>query len=257
MTDVKSANVLYLEGKYEEAAAAYLRGAEQGDAECAHNYAFCLLLGSGVERNAALAKSYFVFASGSVPAAAYNLAVMYLHGTGTPKNYRKAYDYMYDAARGGILEAQAYLGIAHTLGSLFEPDIVSISLIPYHTPIRLDAVPMLDGDVMWDESDEEARIAAVREDARAAFEWFRVAASHPSDYVEDMAAKSKYLYARCFLDGLGTDFNRDRANSLMLLAAKEGSEEARYYLETSAPYMLASLDDPELIEKIRRTERLG
>lgn len=257
MTDVKSANVLYLEGRYSEAAMAYLAGAEEGDAECAHNYAYCLLMGIGVERDAALAKSYFVFASGAVPAASYNLAVMYLHGTGVPKNYKKTYEYMYDAARGGILEAEAYLGIAHTIGSLFEPDVVCISLIPYHTQIRLDERLYLVGDVSWDENDEEARIAAVREDAREAFEWFRLAAAHPTDYVEEMAAKSKYLYARCFLDGLGTDFNRDRANSLMLVAAKEGSREAAYYLETDAPYMLASLDDPELIEKIRRTERLG
>ncbi len=257
MPDVKRANVLFLEGRCAEAAAMYRDGASQGDAECAHNYAYCLLFGIGVPKEPSLAKSYFVFASAKVPAASYNLAVMYLHGTGVPKNYKKTYEYMYDAARGGIIEAEAYLGIAHTLGSLFEPDVVCISLIPYHTEIRREERPLLDGDAPWDESDEEAKIAAVREDHRAAFEWFRLAASHPSDYVEDMAGKSKYLYARCFLDGLGTDFDRDRANSLMLLAAKEGSPEAVYYLETDAPYMLASLEDTELIEKIRRLERLG
>ena len=245
-----------MEGNYAEAASMYLAGAESGDAECAHNYAYCLLYGMGVERDAALAKSFFVFASGRIPEASYNLAVMYLHGTGVPKNYKKTYEYMYDAARGGMIEAEAYLGIAHTLGSLFEPDVVCISLIPYHTPIKREEGLLLDGDVEWDESDEEAKIAAVREDHREAFEWFEIAARHPSDYVEEMAGKSKYLYARCFLDGLGTDFNRDRANSLMLVAAKEGSEEAAYYLKTDAPYMLESLEDSELIEKIRRTERL-
>ncbi|MBQ7363428.1 MAG: sel1 repeat family protein [Clostridia bacterium] len=257
MPDVKSANVLFLDGRYREAAAMYAEGASDGDAECAHNYAYCLLYGIGTEKNEQLAKSYFVFASAKVPAASYNLAVMYLHGTGVPRNYKKTYEYMYDAARGGIIEAETYLGIAHTLGSLFEPDVVCISLIPYHTEIMREEGLLLDGEVAWDESDEEAKTAAVRQDPREAFEWFKLAAAHPSDYVEDMACKSKYLYARCFLDSLGTDFNRDRANSLMLVAAKEGSREAAYYLETDAPYMLASLDDVQLIDKIRRLERLG
>ena len=257
MYDVKHANVLYLDGRYSEAAEIYREGASEGDAECAHNYGHCLLFGIGVERDPVLAKRYFMLASGRIPASLYNLAVMYLHGTGVPKNYKKTYEYMYDAARGGIIEAETYIGIAHTIGSLFEPDVIAISLIPYHTEIKREEGFLLDGEVEWDEDDEEAKISAVREDHRSAFEWFRAAAAHSSDYVEDMSRKSKYLYARCYLDGLGTDFDRDRANRLMLVAAKEGSSEAIFYLETDAPYMLESLNDVVLIDKIRRTERLG
>lgn len=257
MPEVKTANVLFMDGRYEEAAEAYLEGAEDGDAECAHNYAFCLLYGYGVPRDPALAKSYFVFASVRVPEAAYNLAVMYLHGVGVAKNYAKTYEYMHDAACGGVIEAMAYLGIAHTLGSLFEPDVVCISLIPFHKGISREEGLLLDGEVDFDEKDENARVSAVREDARSAFEWFGHAARHSSDYVEDISAKSKYLYARCFLDGLGTDFDLNRGNALMLTAAKAGSDEAVYYLQTQAPYMLASLDDPVLLAKIKKQEKLG
>ena len=257
MPDVKIANVLFMDGRYAEAAELYCDGAKDGDAECAHNYAFCLLYGYGVPRDPKEAKSYFVFASERVPEAAYNLAVMYLHGLGVKKNYSKVFGYMHDAARGGVTEAMAYLGIAHTLGSLFEPDVVCISLIPFHKGIRREEGLLLEGEVGFDEEDENARMSAVREDVHAAFDWFKNAAKQPSDYTEEISAKSKYLYARCFLDGFGTDFDLNRGNSLMLVAAKAGSDEAVYYLETQAPYMLASLNDPVLLEKIKKQERLG
>ncbi len=256
MIDVKTANVLYLDGNEAGAAEMYLDGAKDGDAECAFNYAYCLFRGRGVERDYRSAKSFFVFASEKIPEAYYNLALMYLHGIGVKRSYRLAMEYMNDAARAGIIEAQLYLGVAHTIGSVFEPDVVLISRIPYHTA-EYGTGALLEGEVAFDEADEEERVRAVRLDHKTAFEWFRAAAAHPSDYVEDMARKSKYLYARCFIDGLGTDFNRDKGNALMLLAAGEGSEEAVYYLTTEAPYVLDKLGDTEYLENIRRTERLG
>ena len=72
----------------------------------------------------------------------------------------------------------------------------------------------------------------------------------------ELAVQGKYLYARCFLDGLGTDFNLERGNNLMLLAAADGSQEALSYLMTEAPYMLDKLDMSR-IEQIRKIERLG
>ena len=256
MIDVKTANVLFLDGEYKRAVQMYLDGAREGDAECAFNYAYCLYRGIGVMTDLKAAKSFFAFARERVPEASYNLAVMYMHGAGVARNYRTAIEYMEDAARAGVIEAELYMGVAHTIGTVFEPDVVLISKIPYHTA-EYDSTPLIEGDVRDTEADEEDRIRAVRLDHKSAFEWFRVAAKHPSDYVEDMARKSKYLYARCFIDGLGTDFNRDRGNALMLLAAKDGSEEAAYYLTTEAPYVLDKLDDTDFLENIRKIERLG
>ena len=254
MFDLNRAKVLFLDKEYERAAQMFYEGAAEGNAEAAFNYAYCLMNGYGVERDPALAKSFYTFASANVGEAAYNLAVMYLHGNGVKRNYRKTLEYMRDAAELGVIEAQLYLGVAYTLGSLFEPDIVSISLLPYHIPEYNAGGTYIEGDVPDYEADEEARIAAVRQDPVGAFSWFRTAAKHSPDYVEELSLKGKYLYARCFIDGLGTDFNRDRGNGLMLLAAKDGSPDALAYLETEAPYVLENLKNGELIKRIRHVE---
>ena len=257
MFDLNTAKVLFLDGEYERAAQMFYEGATEGNAEAAFNYAYCLMNGHGVERDPALAKTFYTFASHSVGEAAYNLAVMYLHGNGVKRNYRKTFEYMQDAAELGVIEAQLYLGVAFTLGSLFEPDIVSISLIPYHTPEYNAPGMYIEGDVPDYEADEDARIAAIRQDQHSAFSWFRIAAKHSPDYVEELSGKGKYLYARCFIDGLGTDFNRDRGHALMLLAAKDGSAEALAYLETEAPYVLENMKNGELMRRIRRTEGIA
>lgn len=257
MFELNTAKVAFLDEEYEKAAEMFYEGATEGNAEAAFNYAYCLMNGYGVERDPSLARSFYTFASAVVGEAAYNLAVMYLHGDGVKRNYRKTFEYMKDAAELGVIEAQLYLGVAYTLGSLFEPDVVSISLIPYHTPEYRREGMYIEGEVPDFEADEEARIAAVRQDPISAFTWFKNAAKHSPDYVEELSGKGKYLYARCFLDGLGTDFNRDRGNALMLLAATDGSEEARIYLETEAPYVLENLKNEELMRKIRRTEGIA
>lgn len=257
MFDLNTAKVAFLDKDYERAAQMFYDGATEGNAEAAFNYAYCLMNGYGVERDPSLAKSFYVFASQYVGEAAYNLSVMYLRGNGVKRNYKRSFEYMKDAAELGIIEAQLYLGVAYTLGSLFEPDVVSISLLPYHTPEYTGTVAYIEGDVPDYEEDEEARIAAVRHDPISAFSWFRTAAKHSPDYVEELSKKGKYLYARCFLDGLGTDFNRDRGNALMLLAATDGSEEAMAYLETEAPYVLENLKNHELMRQIRRVEGIA
>ena len=254
MADVKRAKVLFMDKEYERAAELFYEGACDGDAESAFNYAYCLMNGYGVERDLEEAKSFFAFASSVIGEAAYNLSVMYLHGTGVKRDYKKSYSYMRDAAEMGIIEAQLYLGVAHTLGTMFEPDIVSISLIPYHTPEYNSPIMYLDGEVPDLSEDEEARASAVRFDAVSAFSWFRAAAKHSPDYVEELSLKGKFLYARCFLDGLGTEFNRNRGDGLMLLAAKDGSAEAMAYIETEAPYLLENLKNRELLRTIRRVE---
>ncbi len=257
MFELNTAKVLFLDKEYERAAQMFYEGATEGNAEAAFNYAYCLMNGYGVEPDPSLAKSFYVFASHTVGEAAYNLSVMYLRGTGVKRNYKKCFEYMKDAAELGVIEAQLYLGVAYTLGSLFEPDVVSISLLPYHTPEYSATVAYIEGDVPDYEEDEEARIAAVRQDPHSAFMWFRSAAKHSPDYVEDLSGKGKYLYARCFIDGLGVDFNRDRGNALMLLAATDGSEEAMAYLETEAPYVLENLKNSELMRQIRRVEGIS
>ena len=254
--DVKTAKVVFMEGRHSAAVAMFRALASEGDAEAAFHYAFCRLFGLGCQVDESEAKSFFVFASGYYPEAFYNLSVMYMHGKGVPRDYVRSAQYMRDAAVGGVIEAQLYLGVAHTIGQLYEPDIIAISLIPYHTAIGADPTLLLDGDVTDFEREDDLRTRAVRFDPRAAFEWFRLAAKHSTDYVEELVSKGKFLYARCFVDGLGVDFDRDRANRLMLIAADSGSEDALGYLTANAPYVLSALENPEVLAKIYRAENL-
>ena len=231
MYEKSVADVEYMSGNYETAAKMYLEGARDGDVMASFNYGWCLWKGIGVEYNPTEAKSFFSFARDMAGGeSCYNLAMLYLRGEGVLKDYVKCIEFMKIAAEHGCIEAQLYLGVAYTSGCVFEPDIVGISMIPAHkTEYRMD-VFLLDGDVEGFEEDEDKRYSAIKQDAKMAFEWFQTAARHDPSYVEDLVAKGKYLYARCYVDGLGTDFDRDKSIRLMLAAKKSGSPEAIAYI---------------------------
>lgn len=243
MFDFLGAKVVYMRGEYEKAAELFREGAREGDAMAAFAYGYCLLYGIGVPINYPEAKSYFVFARDIEGGeAAYNLAVMYMQGLGVSRNYKKSFEYMQASAHKGCIEAQLYLGMAYTTGCWLMPDIVSISLIPYHTPdYRVGAERMLMGDIPDAELDEELRFSVLTADARQAFEWFRAAARHDPTYVSELVAKGQFLYAKCYLDGLGTDFDRVKGTRLMLVAGKSGSVDAVNYLTENGVNIAAYL----------------
>ena len=231
MYEKSVADVKFINGEYTAAAEMYLEGAREGDAVASFNYGYCLWQGLGIPRNPTEAKSFFAYARDLEGGeAAYNLAMLYLHGDGVTRDYKKALEYMKISAEQGAVEAQLYLGMAYTSGCMFEPDVIGISLIPYHTPIYRDRYMLLEGECEFSEEDEALRYEAVKQDARLAFEWFRAASRHDSTYVEELVAKGKYLYARCYVDGLGTDFDRDKSVRLMLAAGRFGSPEALAYI---------------------------
>ncbi len=231
MYDKSVADVAFLRGEYTTAAKMYLDGARSGDAQASFNYGYCLWRGIGVDYNPKEAKSFFAYAAempGGEPC--YNIAMLYMHGEGVVRDYTKAYEYMLRSASLGCIEAQLYLGMAYTSGCIFEPDVIGISMIPAHTPEYLSDVPMIEGEIPDFELDEHLRYSAIKQNATAAFEWFRTAARHDPTYVEELSAKGKYLYARCFVDGLGTDFDREKSVRLMLAAERAGSPEAAVYV---------------------------
>ncbi len=245
MFDCGNADTAFIKGDYELAAKLYKEGARDGDARAAFNYGYCLLKGIGTEYNPSEAKSFFSFArdleGGEAP---YNIAMLYLRGEGVRQDYQKALDYMKLSAEKGCIEAQLYLGMAYTLGSMFEPDIVLISLIPFHKAEYRDLntyfLPGADFEAL--ERDEDLRCSVIKADQREAFEYFKQAAWHKPTYVEELVAKGQFLYAKCYVDGLGTDFNRDKGLRLMLAAGKSGSSEAVAYLQENGvtPEMLLS-----------------
>ena len=238
MLGVLTGKVMFLDEKYKEAAECFLEGAREGDAESAFHYGYMLMNGIGVEQNPKEAVRFFNHAREQMGEANYNLAVLYLHGVGVSRDYEKCYLYMCEAAVQGVVEAQIYLGVAHSMGSLFEPDIIAISMIPYHTPIYRDPYAYIEGNIGYDVEDEQMRIRASRLDPYKAFEFFRAAALNKNYYTKELVAKSRYLYARCFLDGLGVEANREEGDRVMLIAAASGSDEAMHYISTEAPYLL-------------------
>ncbi len=240
MYDNAKAVTAYLHGEHERAAAMFLSGAEEGDIFGAFNYAHCLWRGIGTEKDAAAARSFFTFASElSGGDAQYNLAILYMHGEGCKRDYRKAFSHMQTAAELGCVEAMLYLGNAYTTGTLFEPDIIGICRVPYHTPEFRASAFYLEGDIDEAEADEEARVRVVSADAGEAFYWFSRAAHHDPTYAADLVAKGQFLYAKCYLDGFGTEYNRELGLKLMLLAGANGSPEAAGFLaEQGVPVAL-------------------
>lgn len=232
MYDNSEAKVAFMNGEYKKAAEMFHEGARDGDAEAAFHYGYCLLHGRGVERDGREARSFFAFASELEGGeAAYNLASLCIGGIGGARNFRRAIDLMRTSAAKGCVEAQLYLGMAYTLGAVIDPDIVSISLIPYHTPEYRSEIMLLWGEVTEDgRSEEDERLSVIKQDARVAFEYFRAAARHDPTYVEELVSKGKYMYAKCYADGFGVEFDRDKSARLMLIAGKSGSEDALIYL---------------------------
>ena len=227
-----AAVVKFLEGSFSEAAEMFHEGAREGDILASFNYAYCLWRGIGVEKDVREAKSFFAFARDIKGGeSCYNLAIIYMQGDGMTKNYPKAFDYMKAAAERGCVEAQLYLGMAYTAGCIFEPDVVGIKMIPTHTPEYSVDMPLLEGPIPeFDEADEERRYQAVKQDEHLAFQWFQTSSRHDPTNVDELVAKGKYLYAKCYVDGLGVEFDKTRANRLMLLAGKAGSPDAIRYL---------------------------
>jgi TPR repeat protein len=231
----------FLDGSFSEAAELFHEGAREGDILSSFNYAYCLWRGIGVKKNVNEAKSFFSFARDMKGGeSCYNLAMIYMQGDCVAKNYRKALDYMKAAAERGCVEAQLYLGMAYTAGCIFEPDVVGIKMIPTHTPEYAVDMPLLEGPIPeFDEEDEELRYSAVKQDQHLAFQWFQISSRHDPTNVEELVAKGKFLYAKCYVDGLGVEFDRIKATRLMLLAGKAGSPDAIRYLAENGILELA------------------
>ncbi len=232
MFDLTQANLAFVEGDTERAARLYYQGAREGDARASFNLAHCLRRGIGVPMDPLRAKSFYSFAKESDHGEAYyNLAIMYIHGEGVARNYKTAISHMRSSAAKGCIEAQLYLGMFYTTGAVFNPDIVGISYIPSRTvEYRTRDTFALMGDIPDFEADEEARFSVSPADAREAFLYFREAAYNKSGDAEELISKAQYLYAKCFIDGLGTEIDVNKGSRIMLLSAKSGSEEALGYL---------------------------
>ena len=117
------------------------------------------------------------------------------------------------------------------------PDVVKENIKKKFQDSKL---PLVDQVI---ELDEELRFSVIRANEQLAFSYFKSAARHDKTYVADLVAKGQFLYAKCYLDGLGTDFDRVQGTRLMLVAGKSGSEEAIGYLMENGINISAYLKD--------------
>lgn len=46
-------------------------------------------------------------------------------------------------------------------------------------------------------------------------------------------AKGQFLYVKCFLEGMGTGFDRNEVLAIMVITTKRGSSDAVEYIETN------------------------
>ena len=255
MYDNAEAKVVFMNGDYRRAAQMFHEGAREGNIEAAFNYGYCLLHGKGVERDPTEAKSFFAFSSElSGGEAAYNLAVMYIEGIGVCKNFKRAVEYMHNSARLGCVEAQLYLGAVYTLGAVIDPEIVSISLIPYHTPEYRSEILLLEGEVSEDAvREEEERLAAVRQNPSLAFEFFRSAARNDPTYTKELVAKGVDVK---FEDVLSEMNARDHADSTRAAAPLKPADDAHYFdnsdydFDGSVEYIIKLIEDKTGVKKI-------
>ncbi len=234
------ADAAFLEGDYEVAFWGYFEGAvDFGDARSAFNLAFMYHQGYHTPRNYVWARKYYHLASYHFGGEAkFNLALMNMRGQGGDTDYHTAYDLMRASAAEGCVHAQMYLGVAFTLGCIFDPvETECISLIPFPRIIKRDPSAMLLTGGGNDASIEDKRFEVIEADGDDALEMFRLAAEQEDDtYIEREVGQAKFEIGRAIAEGLGSEYDPQKGYRLMETAAlTHDCKNAQRYLHKNAP----------------------
>lgn len=234
------ADAAFLQGDYEAAFWGYFEGAvDFGDARSAFNLAFMYHQGYHTPRNYVWARKYYHLASYHFGGEAkFNLALMHMRGQGGDNDYRMAYDLMKASAAEGCVYAQMYLGVAYTLGCIFDPvETECISLIPFPRIIKRDPGVLLLAGANIDPSLEDKRFEIMEADGDDAVEMFRLASEQEDDtYIEQEVGQAKFELGRAIIEGLGREYEPQKGYKLMETAAlTHGCKDALRYLHMNAP----------------------
>jgi uncharacterized protein len=100
-----------------QAAYWYRKAADQGNPSAQTNLGYLYISGIGVTRDPAEAAKWYRRASSSLPDAKVNLASLYMRGIGVKRDTDEALRLLRAAAEKGDGRADAYLGLANSLGS--------------------------------------------------------------------------------------------------------------------------------------------
>lgn len=234
------ADAAFVEGDYETAFWGYFEGAvDFGDARSAFNLAFMYHQGYHTPRNYVWARKYYHLASYHFGGEAkFNLALMHMRGQGGDTDHRAAYDLMKASAAEGCVHAQMYLGVAYTLGCIFDPvETECISLIPFPRVIKRDSCALLLTGDSFDPALEDKRFEIIEADGDDAMEMFRMAAEQEDDtYIEQEIGQAKFEIGRAIAEGMGSEYDPQKGYRLMETAALiHDCKDALQYLHKNAP----------------------
>ena len=234
------ADAAFVKGDYEAAFWGYFEGAvDFGDARSAFNLAFMYHQGYHTPRNYVWARKYYHLASYHFGGEAkFNLALMHMRGQGGDTDYRMACDLMKASAAEGCVHAQMYLGVAYTLGCIFDPvETECLSLIPFPRVIKRDSNTLLLSGAHDDPSLEDKRFEIIEADGDDAMEMFRMASEQEDDtYIEREIGQAKFEIGRALAEGLGSEYDPRKGYRLMETAAlTHDCKDALRYLHKNAP----------------------
>lgn len=235
--DLFRADSLFISGQYEEAAALFAAGARENNTRASFNYAYCLQYGFGVPQDVARAVRIYEYLQNEEEGdAAYNLGAMYVSGRGVPFDPEKGFDYMRKAADAGCAEARLYVAMVYLTGCVGEPDIPGMRRIPFHRPDVAGAVPLIESNDVPDETMNDRRFSVVDADERETVNYLKSAAGSDPEYAGAVIGDAEFLLAKCAEEGFGGARDHDKAVTLLLRAAEDGSEAAAVQLRTLPPY---------------------
>ncbi len=234
------ADAAFLEGDYQTAFWGYFEGAvDFGDARSAFNLAFMYHQGYHTPRNYVWARKYYHLASYHFGGEAkFNLALMNMRGQGGDTDHRAAYELMKASAAEGCIHAQMYLGVAYTLGCIFDPvETECISLIPFPRIIKRDPSAMLLTGGGNDASIEDKRFEVIKADGDDAMEMFLMASEQEDDtYIEREIGQAKFEIGRAIVEGMSSEYDPRKGYRLMEIAAlNHDCKDAQRYLHKNAP----------------------
>jgi hypothetical protein len=148
-----------------------VRNADAGDRNAAYTYGLDLVSGNnGVTRNAALGATYLAKAVGLVDDASYQLAMLYIDGTGVTKDYVRARALLNGVASLPI--AQYELGVLDNLGFGATKDDISAAAHYLH------AAEAGNVDAMYTLGRRYLSGTGVTQSAAAAYFWLETALKH-------------------------------------------------------------------------------
>lgn len=256
--DFVHADALFLRGEHRAAFEEYFYAATAlHDPRAAFDVAFLYQMGYGVPRNEKMARTFYtaaLYLDGGV--AAFNLGLMDLRGLGGEVDFDSAARWMKRAAADGCVDAQLYLGLAYTMGCLFDPmEIECISMIPYRRVISRSASKLL-YERNFDPEADARRYEAIEADVEEAAKMLCAATRHQdSTYIETQLGNAHLLLGQALIEGLGDEYDPAKGFRMIKRAViKHGSKDAAAYLEANRERALAYGVDPKKIGRLGKTE---